>query len=123
MLSSPWRQWMNRSTGKASANRRRRLARKAAAPLVIRAGTGGWLSAAAQHSQSLEAWFTHIPGIKVATSGTPSDARSILRAAIDDENPVLVIESLSLYEGQDDVPDDPPAFLPMWNGVLVGPNR
>ena len=83
---------------------------KAAAPLVIRAGTGGWLSAAAQHSQSLEAWFTHIPGIKVVTSGTPSDARSVLRAAIDDENPVLVIESLSLYERQDEVPDAPPAF-------------
>jgi len=83
---------------------------KAAAPLVIRAGTGGWLSAAAQHSQSLEAWFTHIPGIKVVTSGTPSDARSVLRAAIDDENPVLVIESLSLYERQDEVPDAPPVF-------------
>ena len=83
---------------------------KASAPLVIRAGTGGWLSAAAQHSQSLEAWFTHVPGIKVVSSGTPADARAVLRAAIADANPVLVIESLSLYEGQDEVPDEAPAY-------------
>jgi len=83
---------------------------KASAPLVIRAGTGGWLSAAAQHSQSLEAWFTHVPGIKVVSSGTPADARAVLRAAIADDNPVLVIESLSLYEGQDEVPEGAPAY-------------
>ena len=83
---------------------------KASAPLVIRAGTGGWLSAAAQHSQSLEAWFAHIPGIKVVASGTPADARAVLRAAIDDANPVLVVESLSLYEGQGEVPDEPPVY-------------
>jgi pyruvate/2-oxoglutarate/acetoin dehydrogenase E1 component len=83
---------------------------KAATPLVIRAGTGGWLSAAAQHSQSLEAWFTHIPGIKVATAGTPADVRTVLRAAVEDENPVLVVESLSLYEGQAEVPDAAPPY-------------
>lgn len=83
---------------------------KAAAPLVIRTGTGGWLSAAAQHSQSLEAWFTHIPGIKVATAGTPADVRMVLRAAVEDENPVLVVESLSLYEGQAEVPDAAPTY-------------
>jgi pyruvate/2-oxoglutarate/acetoin dehydrogenase E1 component len=83
---------------------------KAAVPLVVRAGTGGWLNAAAQHSQSLEAWFTHIPGIKVAASGTPADARAVLRAAIADENPVLVVESLSLYEGQGEVPAAPPTY-------------
>ena len=83
---------------------------KASAPLVVRTGTGGWLSAAAQHSQSLEAWFTHIPGIKVVTGGTPADARGLLLAAVADENPVLVIESLSLYERQDEVPDAPPPY-------------
>ena len=83
---------------------------KASAPMVIRAGTGGWLSAAAQHSQSLEAWFTHIPGIKVVTGGTPADARGVLLAAIADDNPVLVVESLSLYEGHDEVPDRPPVY-------------
>jgi acetoin:2,6-dichlorophenolindophenol oxidoreductase subunit beta len=80
---------------------------KAGAPLVIRTGTGGWLSAAAQHSQSLEAWFVHVPGINVVTAGTPADVRTVLRAAIADENPVLVIESLSLYERQDEVPEVP----------------
>jgi acetoin:2,6-dichlorophenolindophenol oxidoreductase subunit beta len=83
---------------------------KAAAPLVIRAGTGGWLNAAAQHSQSLEAWFTHIPGIKVAAAGTPADVRTVFRAAIEDQNPVLVVESLSLYDGQGEVPDARPPY-------------
>lgn len=83
---------------------------KAGAPLVIRTGTGGWLSAAAQHSQSLEAWFVHVPGIKVVTAGTPADVRTVLRAAIADESPVLVIESLSLYERQDEVPEVPKEY-------------
>lgn len=83
---------------------------KAGAPLVIRTGTGGWLSAAAQHSQSLEAWFVHVPAINVVAAGTPADVRTVLRAAIADENPVLVIESLSLYERQDEVPEVPKEY-------------
>lgn len=80
---------------------------KARVPMVIRAGTGGWLNAAAQHSQSLEAWFTHIPGLKVATAATPADIRALLLAAIRDDNPVIVLEPLSLYEARDEVPDVP----------------
>jgi acetoin:2,6-dichlorophenolindophenol oxidoreductase subunit beta len=80
---------------------------KAMIPLVIRCPTGGWLNAAAQHSQSLEAWFTHIPGLKVATAGTPADIRNLLLAAIRDDNPVIVQEALSLYEESGDVPDEP----------------
>lgn len=76
-------------------------------PLVIRCPAGGWLNAAAQHSQSLEAWFTHIPGLKVAAAGTPADVRDLLRVAIDDDDPVIVVESLSLYETTGDVPDTP----------------
>ncbi len=79
---------------------------KATLPLVIRCGTGGWLNAAAQHSQSLEAWFTHVPGLKVAAAGTPADIRNLLRAAIRDENPVIVQEALSLYEESGEVPDE-----------------
>jgi acetoin:2,6-dichlorophenolindophenol oxidoreductase subunit beta len=79
---------------------------KARVPMVIRAGVGGWLKAAAQHSQSLESWFTHVPGIKVATAGTPADIRALLLAAIRDDNPVLVCEPLGLYEVADDVPDE-----------------
>jgi acetoin:2,6-dichlorophenolindophenol oxidoreductase subunit beta len=80
---------------------------KATLPLVIRCGTGGWLNAAAQHSQSLEAWFTHIPGLKVATAGTPADIRNLLLAAIRDDNPVIVQEALSLYEESGEVPERP----------------
>jgi pyruvate dehydrogenase E1 component beta subunit len=80
---------------------------KATIPMVIRCGTGGWLNAAAQHSQSLEAWFAHVPGLKVATAGTPSDIRALLVVAIRDDNPVIVQECLSLYEQSAEVPDEP----------------
>lgn len=80
---------------------------KATLPLVIRCGTGGWLNAAAQHSQSIEAWFAHVPGLKVASAGTPADIRALLRAAIRDDDPVVVQECLSLYETSGEVPDEP----------------
>lgn len=78
---------------------------KARVPVTIRCGVGGYLNAAAQHSQSLEAWFAHVPGLKVATAGTAADIRSVLRDAIADDNPVLVLEPLSLYEIAGEVPD------------------
>jgi pyruvate dehydrogenase E1 component beta subunit len=78
---------------------------KARVPITIRCGVGGYLNAAAQHSQSLEAWFTHIPGLKVATAGTPADIRAVLRDAIADDNPVIVLEPLSLYEIAGEVPE------------------
>ncbi len=80
---------------------------KACVPLVIRTPAGGWLTAAAQHSQSLEAWFTHIPGLKVAAAATPVDVRNLLHAAIQDDNPVIVLEPLYLYEAKGEVPDEP----------------
>lgn len=82
---------------------------KAAAPMVIRCGVGGWLNAAAQHSQSLEAWFTHVPGVKVATAGTAADVRAILHGAIADPDPVIVMEPLALYAERGEVPDERPA--------------
>jgi pyruvate dehydrogenase E1 component beta subunit len=81
---------------------------RAAAPMVIRCGVGGWLNAAAQHSQSLEAWFTHVPGVKVASAGTPADVRAVLHAAIADPDPVIVMEPLALYADRGEVPDDRP---------------
>jgi pyruvate/2-oxoglutarate/acetoin dehydrogenase E1 component len=81
---------------------------RAAAPMVIRCGVGGWLSAAAQHSQSLEAWFTHIPGLKVVTAGNAADIRAVLHAAIADPDPVIVMESLALYSERGEVPVDRP---------------
>jgi pyruvate/2-oxoglutarate/acetoin dehydrogenase E1 component len=66
-------------------------------PMVIRTPFGGGVGLAAQHSQSLEAWFYHIPGLKVAAPSTPDDARGLLLAAIDDPNPVIFFEHKLLY--------------------------
>jgi pyruvate/2-oxoglutarate/acetoin dehydrogenase E1 component len=67
-------------------------------PLVIRGPAGAGTGAAAQHSQSLEAWFHHVPGLKVAMPATPDDARGLLLAAIRDPNPVIVFEHKLLYK-------------------------
>ena len=66
-------------------------------PLVIRAAHGGGISAGPQHSQCLEAWFTHVPGLKVVCPGSVEDAYGLLRAAIDDPNPVIFVENKALY--------------------------
>jgi pyruvate/2-oxoglutarate/acetoin dehydrogenase E1 component len=65
---------------------------KATVPMVVRMPAGSGTGAAAQHSQSLEAWFAHIPGLKVVQPVTPYDAKGLLLAAIDDPNPVLIFE-------------------------------
>src|SRR5579883_2755891 len=73
-------------------------------PLVVRAQCGvmgGW---GAHHSQSLEAWFVHVPGLKVVMPATPADARGLLKAAIRDDNPVVFVENRALYWGLGDVP-------------------
>jgi len=68
-----------------------------AVPLVIRMATGGGRQLAAQHSHSLEGWYAHIPGLKVAVPGTVEDARFMLAAAMADPNPVLIFEHVVLY--------------------------
>lgn len=78
---------------------------KAKVPVTIRCGVGGYLNAAAQHSQSLEAWFAHVPGLKVVCAATPADIRQTLRDAILDDNPVIVLEPLGLYETFGEVPE------------------
>jgi pyruvate dehydrogenase E1 component beta subunit len=65
---------------------------KASVPMVVRMPAGSGTGAAAQHSQSLEAWFAHVPGLKVVQPATPYDAKGLLLAAIDDPNPVLIFE-------------------------------
>jgi pyruvate/2-oxoglutarate/acetoin dehydrogenase E1 component len=76
-------------------------------PLVIRApsGGGGGKGTAAQHTQNLEAWFAHVPGLKVVIPGTPYDAKGLLKTAIRDDNPVLFLEQKALYAAQGDVPE------------------
>jgi pyruvate/2-oxoglutarate/acetoin dehydrogenase E1 component len=73
-------------------------------PLVIRAPAGSGTGAAAQHSQSLEAWFAHVPGLKVVMPATPADAMGLLRAAVADPNPVIVLEHKLLYKERGPVP-------------------
>jgi pyruvate/2-oxoglutarate/acetoin dehydrogenase E1 component len=66
-------------------------------PLVIRMAMGAGRRAAAQHSQSLQAWFAHIPGLKVVMPSTPEDAAGLLRSAIRDDNPVIFMEDKMMY--------------------------
>ncbi|OGL47747.1 MAG: acetoin dehydrogenase, partial [Candidatus Schekmanbacteria bacterium RBG_16_38_10] len=74
-------------------------------PLVIRMPCGAGMNAGPQHSQSLEAWFTHIPGLKVVMPSTVYDVKGLLKAAIRDDNPVIFIENKILYSLKGDVPD------------------
>jgi 2-oxoisovalerate dehydrogenase E1 component len=69
----------------------------AAVPLVVRLPVGGGLGAGPFHSQNVEAWFCHVPGLKVVAPATPADAKGLLLAALDDGNPVLVLEHKRLY--------------------------
>ena len=80
---------------------------KASVPLVVRLPGGSGTGAAAQHSQSLEAWFAHVPGLKVVQPSSPHDAKGLLLAAIDDPNPVLFFEHKLLYKTKGPVPDAP----------------
>jgi acetoin:2,6-dichlorophenolindophenol oxidoreductase subunit beta len=76
-------------------------------PLVIRTQGGAGNSLAGQHSQSLEALYHHIPGLKVVMPSTPRDAKGLLKAAIRDDDPVIFIEHKLLYMTEGDVPDEP----------------
>lgn len=73
-------------------------------PVTVRAQAGAGTAEAAQHSQSLEAWFTHVPGFKVAIPATAYDAKGLLKSAIRDDNPVLVIENRVLFDQPEEVP-------------------
>jgi pyruvate dehydrogenase E1 component beta subunit len=75
-------------------------------PIVIRTPGGGGLNAGPQHSQCLEAWFAHIPGLKVVMPSTPYDVKGLLKSAIRDDNPVIVVENKSLYALKGEIPDE-----------------
>ncbi|APF38876.1 MULTISPECIES: alpha-ketoacid dehydrogenase subunit beta [Chelatococcus] len=78
---------------------------KAKVPMVVRLPGGSGTGAAAQHSQSLEAWFAHVPGLKVIQPSSPHDAKGMLLSAIDDPNPVLIFEHKLLYKTKGHVPE------------------
>ena len=89
-------------------------------PLVIRTQGGGGTSEAAQHSQSLEAWFAHIPGLKVALPATPADAKGLLKSAIRDDNPVVFLEHKLLYDTKGDMPEGEP-LIPFGQAEIKRP--
>ena len=74
-------------------------------PIVFRGPNGAALQLSAQHSQAWESWLAHIPGLKVVAPGTPVDAKGLLKSAIRDDNPVIVLEGEMLYNTKGEVPD------------------
>ncbi len=90
----------------AAAKMRFMFGGKCSIPMVIRAPSGSGTGAAAQHSQSLEAWFVNVPGIKVVAPSSPYDAKGLLATAIRDNNPVLFMEHKLLYRLKGPVPEE-----------------
>ena len=78
-------------------------------PIVVRMPHGGGINAGPQHSQCLEAWFAHVPGLKVVCPSNVADAYALLRAAIDDDDPVIVIENKALYSTKGELPEPKPS--------------
>ncbi|MDQ3995561.1 MAG: pyruvate dehydrogenase complex E1 component subunit beta [Gemmatimonadota bacterium] len=75
-------------------------------PIVFRGPNGAALQLSAQHSQAWESWLAHIPGLKVVSPGTPYDAKGLLKSAIRDDNPVVVLEGEMLYNTKGEVPEE-----------------
>ncbi|MFP4371246.1 MAG: alpha-ketoacid dehydrogenase subunit beta [Halanaerobium sp.] len=82
-------------------------------PMVLRVPDGAGIGAAAQHSERTEAWFTHIPGLKVVYPSNPADAKGLLKAAVRDDNPVMFFEHKILYNHTGDVPEDQDYIIPL----------
>ena len=89
---------------------------KISMPMVVRLPGGAGVSAAAQHSQSLEAWVTHVPGLKVVYPSTPQDALGLMLSSIDDENPVMFVEHKAMYTMKGDVDSFEP--IPLGKGDI-----
>lgn len=87
-------------------------------PMTVRMVTGTAGATAAQHSQSLEAWFTHTPGLKCVAPATPSDAKALLKTAVRDPDPVLFFEHKLLYNLKEEIPDDVEP-LPLGSGRIA----
>ncbi|GFO69735.1 pyruvate dehydrogenase E1 component subunit beta [Geomonas limicola] len=88
-------------------------------PLVIRMPGGGGSQLGAQHSQSLESYFMHCPGMHIAYPATPADAKGLLKTAIRDNNPVVFLEHELLYNSKGEVPDDPEFLVPFGKAAIL----
>ena len=82
-------------------------------PIVFRGPNGAALQLSAQHSQACETYYLHAPGVKVVAPGTPADAKGLMKAAIRDDDPVVVLESEMLYNAKGEVPDDDDFVIPL----------
>jgi pyruvate dehydrogenase E1 component beta subunit len=91
-------------------------------PLVLRTQGGAGQRGAAQHSQSLEAWLAHVPGLKIAMPSTAADAAGLLAAAIADPGPVVFVENKSLYFRREEI-DDPASSVPLGSARIVRRGR
>lgn len=91
-------------------------------PMVLRTPHGGGLGAGPQHSQCLEAWFAHVPGLKVVCPSDPASAYGLMRSAIADPDPVIVVENKALYGMKADV-TEPLAAIPIGKAATVRTGR
>jgi pyruvate/2-oxoglutarate/acetoin dehydrogenase E1 component len=91
-------------------------------PIVIRTPCGGGLNAGPQHSQCLEAWFAHVPGLKVVMPATPHDVKGLLKTAIRDDNPVLFVENKALYGLKGEIPEEE-YLVPIGQADVKRPGR
>jgi pyruvate dehydrogenase E1 component beta subunit len=90
--------------------------------LVVREPIGMWRSSAAQHSQSLESWYTHIPGLVVVCPATPSDNYGLMRTAIRNDDPVVYMEHKNLWAIEGEIADDPQP-IPFGQARIARPGR
>ena len=93
-----------------------------AVPMVVRAPIGAYISMSAQHSQSLEFWFSGIPGLKVVIPSTAYDAKGLMKAAIRDDNPVIFCDHKTLGGVTGDVPDDD-YTVPIGQAAVIRPGK
>src|SRR5260370_1161777 len=98
--SRPWMPRRGRRPSKRGAS-----ATNAPIPITLRGPNGAALQLAGQHSQAWESWLSHIPGLKVVAPATPADAKGLLKSAIRDNNPVIVLEGEMLYNLKGEVPE------------------
>lgn len=99
------------------------LGGKPTVPLVIRGPQGGGIRLAAQHSQSLETWFTHIPGLVVLAPSSPYEAKGLLTSAIRENNPVIFLEHKLLYVGKKALVPEEPYAIPIGKAVVKRKGR
>jgi pyruvate dehydrogenase E1 component beta subunit len=92
-------------------------------PIVLRGPNGSARQVGSQHSQAMEHFYAHVPGLKVVAPAFPADAKGLMKAAIRDDDPVLYLESETLYAVKGEVPDDPEVLVPLGEARVVRQGR